>query len=415
VSNAPWIFLTGSHSGTGNGSIPYGIAVNDGDLRTGTITVANQGITFIQEPSGTNGTPASLSIVSGNNQTGTIGTTFGQKLVVKITGADGNPFAGAAVTFAVASGSASASPTTATSGIDGTAATSVTLSGTTGAIRVTASTPGLPTVTFSANAAPPAPQIQTGGVMSAGLSSPPVQAASPNAIVSVFGQNLAPAGTNRRALPPDLVNGLLPTNFAGVCVLFGNQRAPIFIVTPGQVNVQVPQVHFPSAVAVQVITNCDTPNQALSNPITVPTQASAPEFFYAAQNASGGNPVAAVDGLTGGGIGDPARLGAGFALAYPGEVVVIYATGLGLTTPPFAPGQLATTGAQVSGATVSMDGAAIDPSAVQYAGVVPTEAGLYQLNVVLPISLTPGDHTIAVTVNGASSPSQAYISVATAK
>lgn len=40
-------------------------------------------------------------------------------------------------------------------------------------------------------------------------------------------------------------------------------------------------------------------------------------------------------------------------------------------------------------------------------------AGLYQLNIALPAGLSPGDHTISMSVNGASSPT-AYISVGTA-
>ena len=101
------------------------------------------------------------------------------------------------------------------------------------------------------------PQIFTGGVVGAGLSTPPVQAVSTNAIVSIFGSNFAPAGTSRSVTGADLVNGMVPTNLAGVCVLFGTQRAPVFLVTPGQLNVQAPQVPASGTVAVQVIINCD--------------------------------------------------------------------------------------------------------------------------------------------------------------
>jgi hypothetical protein len=189
-------------------------------------------------------TPSSLSIASGNHQTGTVGTSLGQKLVVQALGADGNPSAGGTVTFSVTSGMASVSPATVTIGADGIAATSVTLGGTAGAIQITASVAGAPPVMFSVTAVAasnglPAPQIYSGGVMSAGLSSPPVETASPNATFSIFGQNFATLGTNRRVLPPDFVNGLMPTKLAGVCVLFGNQRAPISLVTASQLNVQV--------------------------------------------------------------------------------------------------------------------------------------------------------------------------------
>ena len=145
----------------------------------------------------------------------------------------------------------------------------------------------------------------------------------------------------------------------------------------------------------------------------VTVAAAAPEFFYSSNSGTGANPIAAID-TNGGGVGDPARLGASFGLAYPGEVIQAFATGLGVTTPAFDPGQLPPTGAQVNGLTVSIDGIALDPAAVQYAGVAPGNAGLYQLNIALPDGLTPGDHSIAMSVNGASSPSGAYISVGTA-
>ena len=61
--------------------------------------------------------------------------------------------------------------------------------------------------------------------------------------------------------------------------------------------------------------------------------------------------------------------------------------------------------------SVAIDGTTVDPSAVQYAGVAIGAAGLYQLNLVLPAGLAPGDHTIVASINGASSPSLAYISV----
>jgi uncharacterized protein (TIGR03437 family) len=255
------------------------------------------------------------------------------------------------------------------------------------------------------------PQISAGGVVSAALSTPTVQIASPNAILSVFGQNFAPAGTSRAVTGNDLVNGLVPTNLAGVCVNFGNAQAPIFLVTPTQLNIQAPQLPASGTVTVTVTTNCGTPLlQVVSNTVSVTVAPAAPEFFYSSHSATGSNPIAAID-PHGAGIGDPARLGAGFALAYPGEVIQAFATGLGLTNPAFSPGQLPPNGAQVSGVAVSIDGTALSASAIQYAGVAPMNAGLYQLNIALPAGLTPGDHTIAMSVNGVSSPAGSYISV----
>ncbi len=186
--------------------------------------------------------PASLNSVSGDKQSGTIGSMLAQPLTVKVLGTDGNPYAGATVTFSVASGSATLSPSTPQqTASDGTASSSVTLGNTAGPVTVTATIAGLTPVTFSLTATPNnGPQIFAGGVVSAGLSAPSMQIASPNAILSIFGQNFAPAGTSRKVSGGDLVNGLVPTNLIGVCVTFANVRAPIFLVTPGQLNIQEP-------------------------------------------------------------------------------------------------------------------------------------------------------------------------------
>ncbi len=144
---------------------------------------------------------------------------------------------------------------------------------------------------------------------------------SPNAIVTIFGTNFAPAGTATQA---GLVNGQLPTNVAGVCVEFGTVRAPIFAVYPSQINVQVPAV-TPGNIPVQVITDCDTPQAVASPPVSVAAQATAPEFFYFTTNASGANPIAAINAVTGGYIGAPGLIsGATFTPAKSGDYLTLF-------------------------------------------------------------------------------------------
>ena len=45
------------------------------------------------------------------------------------------------------------------------------------------------------------------------------------------------------------------------------------------------------------------------------------------------------------------------------------------------------------------------PACVYFAGIVPPSAQLYQFNVLVPAGLAPGDHPVAVQMNGISSPS----------
>ena len=105
------------------------------------------------------------------------------------------------------------------------------------------------------------PHISAGGVVGGGLSVPRVTAVSPNAIVSIFGANFAPAGTVKLVGADDLVNGRLPTRLGGVCVQIGPDLARIFHVFPGQLNVQVPNLQAVVEAPVQVILDCLAENE----------------------------------------------------------------------------------------------------------------------------------------------------------
>ncbi len=117
-----------------------------------------------------------------------------------------------------------------------------------------------------APAASLSPQLATGGVIGAGLSSPPVKALSPNGLAAAFGSGFAPAGTLNVASASNLVNGNLSTNLGGVCVLVGSTKAPVLAVTPTQVNFQAPQDVPKGNAAVQVVTGCGTANSAAERP-----------------------------------------------------------------------------------------------------------------------------------------------------
>jgi uncharacterized protein (TIGR03437 family) len=244
------------------------------------------------------------------------------------------------------------------------------------------------------------------------LSVPAVTALSPNGIATVFGANFAPAGTAAQVHSSDLVNGKIPTNFAGVCVLIGNVRAPVFAVFPGQVNFQVPAVAAGNTTA-QVVTNCDTANAQTSNSAPITIQATAPEFFYFVTNANGHNPVAAIDAVSGAYIGASGLLpGASFTPAKRGEVITLFGTGFGATSPSFAAGELpAVAGMVTANYSLKIGGVAVDQANVLYVGVTGGNAGLYQVNFVVPQNAPSGDQAVVLTVGGVPSPAQAYITV----
>jgi uncharacterized protein (TIGR03437 family) len=354
--------------------------------------------------------PVTMSIVSGNNQSATVETALPSPLVLKIADSTGAGVAGVPVTFTVSpAGAVTITPSPAITLNDGTITATVTLGSNGGAVTITALSSGLSSVTFSVTAlASNSPAISAGGITSAGLSNPAVNTLSPNAIVTIFGTNFAPAGT---AMQASLVNGQLPTNVAGVCVEFATVRAPIFAVYPGQINVQVPAV-TPGNVPVQVIAGCDTPQAVATPPVTIAAQATAPEFFYFTHNSNGANPVAAINAVSGGYIGAPGLIsGAVFTPTKSGDYLTLFATGFGATNPPFVPGVLPSGTAPVTApVSITLGGVTLDPSDILYVGLSQF-AGLYQVNIQVPAGVPNGNQPLVITVGGVASPAGAFITV----
>src|ERR1700722_17029541 len=353
---------------------------------------------------------ASMTIVSGSGQSAMVDAGLPAPLVLKVTDGTGAGVPGVLVTFTVSpEGAATVTPSPALTLNDGTVTAIVTLGSNPGAVTITAQSVGLPNVSFSVSAlASNSPSISAGGVTSAGLSNPPVNVLSPNAIVSIFGSNFAPAGTASQA---GLVNGQLPTNVAGVCVEFATVQAPIFAVYPGQINVQVPAV-TPGNVPVQVITDCGSPQAVASPPVSIAAQATAPEFFYFTTTSSGANPIAAINGVTGGYVGASGLIsGATFMPAAPGEYLTLFATGFGATNPSFAPGVLPSGIAKVTApVSITFGGVTLAPADILYVGLSQF-AGLYQVDIQVPANVPDGNQPLVITVGGVASPSAAFITV----
>lgn len=102
------------------------------------------------EPTGTGSTPATLNVVGGNGQSGLVGQTLSQPLVVKVASSSGSAVRGVQVTFAVTAGAASVSPATTTTDSSGQAKTQVTFGSSPGTVSVSATVSGTSLVTFFA-------------------------------------------------------------------------------------------------------------------------------------------------------------------------------------------------------------------------------------------------------------------------
>jgi uncharacterized protein (TIGR03437 family) len=114
----------------------------------------------------------------------------------------------------------------------------------------------------------------------------------------------------------------------------------------------------------------------------VPVAPAAPGIFAGSVTHPGGRPVDATNPATG------------------GEVLTMYATGLGLTNPAVASG-LPSTGAAstVLPVRVTLGGADVS---VQYAGLAPGQVALNQVNIAVPPGLS-GDVPLVVIVGGRAS------------
>jgi uncharacterized protein (TIGR03437 family) len=256
------------------------------------------------------------------------------------------------------------------------------------------------------------PQINA--VVSAGLGLPSITTLSPNTLASLFGTDLFGPGPGRAVVPADLNNDFLPTILDRICLEIDGERTPLLFLRNDQVNFQV-RADGPGDVTIQLIRNCGETYELQSNIVTVPIAAASPDMFPAVAAEDGSKSVVATNATTGKFVG-PTSFGAQYEPAIPGDVIILWVTGLGLTNPPFAAGQLPPSdpsgAAPAAPVTVSIDSV---EAIVLYAGTAPGFAGLYQINVTVPFTPTIGEVPISITSSAggpvATTPTNGFIAV----
>lgn len=217
---------------------------------------------------------------------------------------------------------------------------------------------------------------------------------APNTFISIFGENLAWSTLSVSAA--NLEANTLPTSLGRVQVLIGPTLGFLVFVSPGQINVLIDNRLTPGTYPLRVL------RDALAGPKAEITIAgTAPGLFAIADGAP---VVTRPDG----------SLVTAETPAKPGQIVILWATGLGPTLPSLRPGELPRGAAPLDQKIpfeVRLNEVPIPAGHILYAGVAPGFAGLYQINVLLPED-TPPNPTIRVGYPNALSPVNQMIPVA---
>lgn len=191
---------------------------------------------------------------------------------------------------------------------------------------------------------------------------------APGMILSVFGTQLAPSVQVASSLP-------LPLTMRGVSATVNGVPAPLYFVSSGQLNLQVPYETGAGTAVLGVNNN----GQVASYLFQVAP--SAPGIFT-----------------------DMSRALVPASSGKPGDILLLFVTGEGDVAPPLATGTTPFIGTPVnllpqprSPLTVTVGGIAAD---VLFAGVPSGVAGVTQVNFVVPKGLSPGVQQVVVTVGG---------------
>jgi uncharacterized protein (TIGR03437 family) len=211
-----------------------------------------------------------------------------------------------------------------------------------------------------------------------------------NSWVTIQGTGLAPKTDD---WSNSIVNGALPKSLDGVSVTMGGKPAYVYFISAGQLNVLAP----------------DVPAGPISVTVTTPGGTSAsfattasvydPAFFLWP-----GNQAVATRTDFSFATKPGTFAGATTVAAKPGETIILWATGFGPTTPA-APGGFAVPSDRTY-ATAALPSINIGniPALVDGAALAPGSAGLYQIAVKVPGSLTDGDWPVQASIGGVQSP-----------
>ncbi|HEY2014416.1 MAG TPA: IPT/TIG domain-containing protein [Bryobacteraceae bacterium] len=260
------------------------------------------------------------------------------------------------------------------------------------------------------------PAIAAGGILNGASFDTTGKPVAPGSIVAIFGTNLASGNASGSSVP-------LSVSLANVSVTFNGAKAPIYFVSAGQINVQVPWEVLPltpptsSGTAQVVVTNTAGTSAAQ----TVALAPAAPGIFQlpradgTLQAIAYGN----VDGIIAAPAGSIAGLTTHPAKINDPNTLVILATGLGPVDSTVANGDVPTV---VTSNTLTKPVVTVGqmPAQVVFSGLVGRDSsgkalgfvGVYQINIIIAPGTPTGDSVpVQISMNGITSPNTFMIAV----
>jgi uncharacterized protein (TIGR03437 family) len=239
---------------------------------------------------------------------------------------------------------------------------------------------------FGAPAPPPPPPPTLTVTAVTNAASNAAGAVSPGMIFVAYGNGLGPAALAGASLD---ASGKLASTIAGAQILFDGIAAPLVYASATQVSGIVPY-----EVAGKSTTQVTARYQgSTTTALAVNVASAVPALFSADFSGKGQGAILNQDG-TYNSSANPAA---------PGSVIVLFGTGEGQTSPAGVDGLIAAglPPKPTQTVTVTIAGKPVD---VAYQGGAPQEvAGLYQLNVTVPVGTPSGNQPVVLTVGGISS------------
>ncbi|MDP8979487.1 MAG: protease pro-enzyme activation domain-containing protein [Acidobacteriota bacterium] len=191
------------------------------------------------------------------------------------------------------------------------------------------------------------------------------QTYAPGMILSVFGSQLATTTAQANSVP-------LPVSMNGVAVTINGVAAPLYYVSPGQLNIQIPYEVAANGTATVSINNGGRVSSGTFN-----VASAAPGIFT-----------------------DSNRVAVPYGSASRGQIITLFVTGVGLVSPAVSTGAAPSPSATLSELPAPVQNATVTVGGVQapltFVGIPWGLAGVLQINYQVPSGIATGPQPVIV-------------------